>query len=182
MWAASWLESFDHRLVTTRWPDELRTAAQSRRRLDEQPAAGIRSAESGRSGHDRHARLLSAPRPSIPEEDVWRTDTGAHHARAETPNGAALEFDSSELAKEYLGGEPKNWQSGSKCIVGVLLPSREAVDELFALLTAAGHVGLRAPYDAYWGAGTRLSKILNRNTVGLMSPEDPTRKSPPPAI
>ena len=29
---------------------------------------------------------------TIPDDDVWRTETGAHHARAETPNGAALEL------------------------------------------------------------------------------------------
>ena len=37
-------------------------------------------------------------------------------------------------------------------VLGIRLPSRQAVDDLYADVTGAGYVGCQPPYDAMWGA------------------------------
>ena len=73
-------------------------------------------------------------------------------------------------------------KGGSTCVVGFSLQSREAVDELYTALTAVGNVGHRPPYDAFWGSRYAIVKDPDSSCVGLMSPEDPARKSAPPEI
>ena len=69
----------------------------------------------------------------IPEEHVWSTASGIHHASAgETANPAInFEIDS---------------------VVGFKLSSRDAVDAVYGDLTGAGYTGLQVPYDAFWGS------------------------------
>ena len=50
----------------------------------------------------------------------------------------------------------------------------------YATLTAAGHRGLRAPYDAFWGARYAIVADPDGVAVGLMSePSDAHRSAPP---
>ena len=61
----------------------------------------------------------------------------AHHRTAAMPGGLELEFDSDASAQQWNGG----WRPRSEGAMGVLgfrIPSREAVDELYAELTNAG--------------------------------------------
>jgi uncharacterized glyoxalase superfamily protein PhnB len=116
----------------------------------------------------------------LPDEAVWRTATGAHHVHGAAGAGVQLELDSEPLGQAYGGvgdGGP-----GSRVVVGVALPSREAVDERFAELTAAGHRGRRPPFDAFWGARYAVVDDPDGNGVGLMSPIDPDRRSAPPEV
>ena len=39
-----------------------------------------------------------------------------------------------------------------RVVVGFSVKSRAEVDQLYGEMTAAGHRGLQAPYDAFWGA------------------------------
>ena len=50
------------------------------------------------------------------------------------------------------------------------LPSREAVDAMYATLTAEGHTGHLVPIDAFWGA--RYAEVCDPdgNVVGFHSP------------
>jgi len=114
----------------------------------------------------------------IPTDAARRS--GGHHAEVELPNGFVLEFDSSALAKIYNANarEPR----GGGCVIGFALPSREAVDRLFAKLTAAGHAACQPPYDAFWGARYAVVADPDGNQVSLMSPLDPTRRSAPPEL
>jgi uncharacterized glyoxalase superfamily protein PhnB len=115
----------------------------------------------------------------LPEAAVWRTASGAHHARAATDGAADLELDSQALGRRYnegFGAERAN------AILGVSLGSREAVDEAYGRLIAEGHQGLQPPYDAFWGARYAIVEDPDGNPVGLMSPPDPARRTPPPAI
>jgi uncharacterized glyoxalase superfamily protein PhnB len=68
-----------------------------------------------------------------------------------------------------------------KVVVGFKMPSREAVDIHYSDLTAAGYVGLQPPYDAFWGARYAIIEDPDGIAVGLMSPIDPARKTPPTA-
>ena len=118
----------------------------------------------------------------IPDASVWRTASGAHHCEVTMPNGLSLEFDSVALAKRYNAGWQEPATGGSRGVVGFSLPSREAVDERYAELTAAGYAGRQSPYDTFWGARYAIVEDPDGNHVGLMSPLDPKRRSAPPEI
>ena len=67
-------------------------------------------------------------------------------------------------------------------VLGFRVVLREAVDEVYADLTAAGYVGLQAPYDAFWGARFAVVEDPDGIAVGLMSPTSPEFRSPPPNV
>ena len=119
----------------------------------------------------------------IPDEAVWRAGE-MFHVEVEMPDGFKLELDSHGLARYYLGAELGTKAGSSQApgggVMGFGVPSREAVDERFAALTAAGHKGLKAPFDAFWGARYAVVADPDGNPVGLMSPVDPDRRSAPP--
>ena len=105
----------------------------------------------------------------------------AHHIDVVMPGGFTLELDSIEFAKRWDAG----WRGASgtgRNVIGFNLPSRQAVDDLFAKLTAAGHAGQQAPCDAFWGARYAVVEDPDGNPVGLMSPIDPGRRSAPPSM
>lgn len=118
---------------------------------------------------------------AIPDHAVWRSGSAPHHVEVEMPNGMSLEFDSAELARSYNAGR-REGDGGSTSVVGFSLPSREAVDELYGELTAAGHRGRQPPYDTFWGARYAVVADPDGNDVGLMSPIDPARRGEPPAL
>ena len=97
------------------------------------------------------------------------------------PGGFTLELDSIEFAKRWDAGW-RGAQGTDRNVIGFNLPSRRAVDDLFAKLTAAGHPGQQAPYDAFWGARYAVVEDPDGNPVGLMSPIDPGRRSTPPSM
>lgn len=122
----------------------------------------------------------------IPEERIWGTQTGIHHVSA----GPAAKEDSPDLDIDSVAFA-KLWNSGWKgrredlagrAVVGFGVPSREAVDELYADMTGAGYAGLQAPYDAFWGARYAVVEDPDGIAVGLMSPVSPHLKSPPPEV
>jgi catechol 2,3-dioxygenase-like lactoylglutathione lyase family enzyme len=118
----------------------------------------------------------------IPESAVWRTASGAHHVDLHFPNGVGLHFDSIALAKSFNRGWPERGDTGTGTIIGFSLSSREAVDDRYADLVAAGYTGRQPPHDAFWGARYAVVEDPDGNHVGLMSPIDPARKSAPPAL
>jgi predicted enzyme related to lactoylglutathione lyase len=75
-----------------------------------------------------------------------------------------------------------SWRSGggTPVILGFGVASREAVDDLYARLTGAGHPGVQPPFDAFWGGRYAIVADPDGNQVGLMSPIDETRASWPP--
>ena len=102
------------------------------------------------------------------------------HVAVEFPGGTALEFDTIEMTKAY----DRAWREptgGSRDTFQFLLPSREAVDELFGTLTGAGHHGHLAPFDAFWGARYAVVEDPDGNLVGLTSVQDPARGGPVPS-
>jgi uncharacterized glyoxalase superfamily protein PhnB len=105
----------------------------------------------------------------------------AHHRTADIGGEVDLELDSAAFTPQWNAGWPAA-QPG--VVVGFRVTTREDVDDLYAELTGAGHVGQQAPYDAFWGARYAIVEDPSGNAVGLMSPVDPARQSrpaPPPA-
>ena len=119
---------------------------------------------------------------NIPEATVWRTATGAHHAEVQMPNGMVLEFDSVQLAKSYNAGWREQPAGPSRGVLGFSVASRDAVDKMYESLVAAGYTGSQPPYDTFWGARYSVVEDPDGNHVGLMSPLDPARRRPPPAL
>jgi catechol 2,3-dioxygenase-like lactoylglutathione lyase family enzyme len=118
----------------------------------------------------------------IPDSAVWRTETGPHHVDLKLPGGLGLDFDSSALAERYNAGWRESEAGEGRCVIGFSVATREEVDERYAALTAAGYTGLQPPYDAFWGARYAIVRDPDGNPVGLMSPSDPARRGPPPAV
>jgi len=90
-----------------------------------------------------------------------------------------LEFDNVAMAKIWHGGFTDAPVARGRAALGFALTTREAVDALYAALTAAGSAGRQAPYDAFWGARYAIVQDPDGNDVGLMSPIDPERRYAP---
>ena len=101
------------------------------------------------------------------------------HLQLRMPGGFSLELDTAESARLWHAG----WRAdpaSAGVVIGFSLPTREAVDERYAELTAAGYVGRQPPFDAFWGARYAIVADPEGNDVGLMSPQDESRRAWPP--
>ena len=100
------------------------------------------------------------------------------HAEATLQNGMVLELDNEHLAGIYNAA----WRSerSSRALIGFSVSTREAVDQKYVELTAAGYRGKQPPYDPFWGARYAVIADPDGNDVGLMSPLDPQRRRWPP--
>ncbi len=101
-----------------------------------------------------------------------------HHRTAEFADAGGIDFDIDSLAFA------KHWGSDGVAtgpFLGFRVSSRDAVDALYEKLTAAGHRGLRAPYDAFWGARYAIVEDPGGVAVGLMSESSEQYRSAPPA-
>lgn len=99
--------------------------------------------------------------------------------RAEMPGGISIEFGTAAITRGY---DP-NWREPSGPSTNTLnfsLASRQAVDEMYADLTAAGYTGHLPPIDAFWGSRFAIIDDPDGNIVGLHSPRDLSRSGPPP--
>ena len=105
----------------------------------------------------------------------------AHHVEVKLPGDLTLELDSTASAATWnKGAQPL--VGNRSVIIGFGLSSRDEVDDLYATLTADGAAGQQAPYDAFWGSRYAIVEDPDGNSIGLMSPMDPTMRSAPPDI
>ena len=100
-----------------------------------------------------------------------------HHRTVTTPGGLDFDIDSVEFARQW--GRWPDRAPGATAVLGLRLPSRERVDEVYADVVAAGYHGQQEPYDAFWGARYAIVQDPDGNPVGLMSEPDPARRSAP---
>jgi uncharacterized glyoxalase superfamily protein PhnB len=104
---------------------------------------------------------------------------GIRHAESTLANGFVLHLDNVELARVYNAA----WRQpggSSRALIGFSVASRDAVDERYADLVAAGYQGRQPPYDTFWGARYAVVADPDGNDVGIMSPLDESRRSWPP--
>jgi catechol 2,3-dioxygenase-like lactoylglutathione lyase family enzyme len=122
----------------------------------------------------------------IPDGNVWRTPSGAHHANAaQHPGGPAaihLDLDSTAFAPHWNAGWAGRSDLAGRVVVGFRVPNRSAVDALYGEMTAAGYRGLQAPWDAFWGARYAVIEDPDGIAVGLMSPVSADKRSAPPTV
>lgn len=117
----------------------------------------------------------------IADAAVGRTATGMHHVNARSGN-LNFEVDSATFGRVWNEGWRDRDDLKGRFVLGFRVLSREAVDEVYADLTAAGYTGLQAPYDAFWGARYAVVEDPDGIAVGLMSPISPDFKLPPPEV
>jgi uncharacterized glyoxalase superfamily protein PhnB len=102
------------------------------------------------------------------------------HVQLRMAGGFSLELDTPESVRRWHAG----WRADPPSVgvvIGFALASREAVDQRYAELVAAGYVGRQPPFDAFWGARYAMVADPDGNDVGLMSPIDESRRTWPPA-
>lgn len=122
---------------------------------------------------------------TIPDNAIWRTQTGAHHITAQRLSGdteADLDIDSAVFARHWNKAWKERADIAGRVVIGFHVSSRERVDAIYAEMVAAGYRGLQPPYDALWGARYAVIEDPDGIAVGLMSPVSAELKSPPPAI
>jgi catechol 2,3-dioxygenase-like lactoylglutathione lyase family enzyme len=142
-------------------------------------------------------RRLGVQFPDVDAE--WR-DWEPHHRSASMPDGVRLDFDSIAFARQWDQGWPDDRETkpesagmergrprplhsaGAGVVIGFRVESRDAVDALYEEMTTAGYQGQQPPYDAFWGARYAIIEDPDGIAVGLMSPIDAARKSPPPEV
>ena len=106
-------------------------------------------------------------------DEIWHDDV-------KFPNGASLHIDNATLASTYNAGWRADAES-SRVVIGFSVSTRQAVDDLYHKLTAAGHEGRQVPYDAFWGARYAIVADPNGLDIGIMSPSDDSKRSFPPS-
>jgi catechol 2,3-dioxygenase-like lactoylglutathione lyase family enzyme len=116
---------------------------------------------------------------NIPEDSVWLANGVGHHVTVKMANDFNLDFDSEAMTKAY---DPA-WKPGAGANAIIFhVSTREDVDRLYSVMTAAGHVSHLGPFDAFWGARYAVIDDPDGNHVGIMSPMDEKYGSPPPQL
>ena len=128
--------------------------------------------------HDFDATLAFYRRLGV-EIEVHSSQGGIRHAETILGNGFVLELDDLALARTYNAAWRRQGGS-SRALIGFRVTTREAVDERYAELTAAGYEGRQPPYDTFWGARYAVVADPDGNDVGIMSPLDDSRRRWPP--
>jgi catechol 2,3-dioxygenase-like lactoylglutathione lyase family enzyme len=77
----------------------------------------------------------------------WPPGSGARHAEVETGDGPTGEFDNEAGVRLWHAGWRESG-TGARTDIGFALPSDEAVDQLYASVTAAGYPARQPPHDA----------------------------------
>ena len=82
-------------------------------------------------------------------------------------NGFTVGFLTEEIVKKNYPDWPT--PSGQRITVAFRCDDRTELDNLYAHVTAAGHVGLREPWDSFWGQRYAFLQDPDGNRVDLFS-------------
>ena len=96
-------------------------------------------------------------------------DSGEGFVRIEMPGGIDLELGTADITRRY----DTNWREPDGLATNTLnfmLESREAVDKMYADLTAAGYTGHLPPIDAFWRSRFAIVDDPDGNIIGFHSP------------
>ena len=119
----------------------------------------------------------------IPQDAIWRTASGIHHVTgAPRSEPMAFDIDSAAFAQRWNAGWRERSDLAGRVVIGFTVSARADVDAIYAEMTNAGHRGLQPPVDAFWGARYAIIEDPDGIAVGLMSPIDAAKKSPPPDV
>lgn len=93
---------------------------------------------------------------------------GQAQTQVDTPGGTTLGFITETLMRQADPG----WITpvGQRVTFACLCDSPGEVDEVYARVTSAGHGGLKAPWDAFWGQRYAMLRDPDGNRVDLFAP------------
>jgi catechol 2,3-dioxygenase-like lactoylglutathione lyase family enzyme len=101
-----------------------------------------------------------------------------HHREAKMEGGLHFDIESIDHTRQWDQGWPgADGEAG--VVIGFRVDEREDVDRVYAEITGAGYRGQQPPYNAFWGARYAVVEDPDGHPVGLMSPSDPARRTPP---
>jgi catechol 2,3-dioxygenase-like lactoylglutathione lyase family enzyme len=103
---------------------------------------------------------------SIDEPGEWPPGSGAQHGAVAMPDGFRLEFDNDAMARIWHAGWRDQPGAGGGTVLGVTLPSRDAVDQRYAELTGRVAGAGSRPTTRSGVPATRSSKIPTAVTSG----------------
>lgn len=109
----------------------------------------------------RFYRLLGLDLPEDPK--------GEDHIEATTPGGLRVMFDSEAVVRSFM----PDWKrpvGGHKLGLAFHCGDAKGVDETYAAVVAAGYVGAKAPWDAFWGQRYAQLHDPDGNIVDLFAP------------
>ena len=112
----------------------------------------------------------------VPIDDMPPDWAGHHRALPTSGHDVDVDLDSPAFA-HYWGGVPI---VGATLVMNVHVDTRDAVDELFATAIGLGATEQRAPHDAFWGRRFAVVAAPGPLLVGMMSPQDDSRRSTGP--
>ena len=118
----------------------------------------------------------------IPDDTVWRTDSGAHHVVMKMPNGFELALDSHALAKTYNAGWRAFDGTGNRTVMSFRYADATEVDAVYEHVVGLGYVSSQPPYYTFWGSRYAIVTDPDGNHVGLMSPPERAHRGVPPRI
>ena len=107
---------------------------------------------------------------TIPDDTVWRTQTGLHHVEIEMPNGFELALDSEALAEVYDAGWQPFKGEGNRTVMSFRLGSANDVDATYDRVVALGFGSSQAPYYAFWGSRYAIVIDPGRQPCGSDEP------------
>jgi catechol 2,3-dioxygenase-like lactoylglutathione lyase family enzyme len=122
---------------------------------------------------------------ALPDERIWRTDTGIHHISAVSSDASEspqFDLDSAVFARLWNEGWRDRSDLKGRVAVGFGVGARENVDLVHTDVVKAGYRSLQAPYDAFWGARYAVIEDPDGLAVGLMSEVSAEHRSPPPKV
>ena len=118
----------------------------------------------------------------FPEPRLWASADRLHHAAASGEAGLDFELDSESFARRWNRGWQDDPAAGGRVVITFSVQTREGVDEIHEALVADGAQSRQPPYDAFWGARYAIVVDPDGVAVGLMSPIDDAKTSPPPEL
>lgn len=101
--------------------------------------------------------------------DLPASADGEPHVEASLPGGLRVAWDTIETVRSF---DP-SWQpasGGSRMSLAFACDGPADVDATYARLTAAGHEGHLAPWDAFWGMRYAILHDPDGNSVDLFAP------------
>lgn len=121
-------------------------------------------------------RALGAELPELTDE--WAEWAPHHVSFPPADEGFDADLDSPAFASHW-GGLPDHFTG---VVVNLRAADRDAVDAAYDQALALGADGLRAPYDAFFGARYAVVRGPGPLVVGVMSPLDPDLRGEPPSV
>jgi catechol 2,3-dioxygenase-like lactoylglutathione lyase family enzyme len=125
------------------------------------------------------ARFLRALGAEVDVPGAEWAEWAPHHVRLPA---VAERFDAdldSPAFAGHWGGLPADFAG---VVINLRTDDRSSVDAAFERALGLGAEGLRAPYDAFWGARYAVVRGPGPIVVGLMSPADPAARADGPNV